>query len=41
LQPWPNPGALTKGEPGEVLCHEVEEFGGLWLVVAPSGEAVQ
>ena len=27
--------------PGEVLCHGVEEFGGLWLVVDPSGEAVQ
>jgi predicted lipoprotein with Yx(FWY)xxD motif len=27
--------------PGEVLCHNVEEFGGLWLVVAPSGDAVQ
>jgi predicted lipoprotein with Yx(FWY)xxD motif len=25
---------------GEVLCHNVEEFGGLWLVVAPSGNAV-
>jgi predicted lipoprotein with Yx(FWY)xxD motif len=27
--------------PGEVFCHEVEEFGGLWLVVDPSGEAVE
>ncbi len=27
--------------PGEVLCHNVEEFGGLWRVVDPSGEAVQ
>jgi predicted lipoprotein with Yx(FWY)xxD motif len=26
--------------PGEVLCHGVSEFGGLWLVVAPNGEAV-
>jgi predicted lipoprotein with Yx(FWY)xxD motif len=26
---------------GEVLCHNVEEFGGLWLAVQPSGEAVQ
>lgn len=26
---------------GEVLCHDVEEFGGLWLVVEPSGDAVQ
>jgi predicted lipoprotein with Yx(FWY)xxD motif len=27
--------------PGEILCHNVEEFGGLWLVVDPGGEAVQ
>jgi predicted lipoprotein with Yx(FWY)xxD motif len=26
---------------GEVLCHNVDEFGGLWLVVDPGGEAVQ
>ena len=26
--------------PGEVLCHDVEEFGGLWLVVQPNGDAV-
>jgi predicted lipoprotein with Yx(FWY)xxD motif len=26
--------------PGQVLCHNVSEFGGLWLVVEPSGEAV-
>ena len=24
---------------GVVLCHDVEEFGGLWLVVQPNGEA--
>jgi predicted lipoprotein with Yx(FWY)xxD motif len=24
---------------GEVLCHDVSEFGGLWLVVKPNGEA--
>ena len=23
--------------PGEILCHDVVEFGGLWLVVRPSG----
>ena len=23
--------------PGKVLCHNVNEFGGLWLVVRPSG----
>ena len=27
--------------PGQVLCQNVEEFGGLWLVVDPSGAAVQ
>lgn len=26
---------------GEILCHNVAEFGGLWLAVEPSGEAVQ
>jgi predicted lipoprotein with Yx(FWY)xxD motif len=26
--------------PGEALCHNVDEFGGLWLVVEPGGEAV-
>jgi predicted lipoprotein with Yx(FWY)xxD motif len=26
--------------PGQVLCHNVDEFGGLWLVVEPSGEPV-
>ena len=23
--------------PGQVLCHDVEEYGGVWLVVTPSG----
>ena len=26
--------------PGEILCHNVFEFGGLWLAVQPGGEAV-
>ena len=26
--------------PGRILCHNVEEFGGLWLVVKPNGSAV-
>ncbi len=26
-------------EPGQVLCHDIEEFGGLWLVVTPAGDA--
>jgi predicted lipoprotein with Yx(FWY)xxD motif len=26
--------------PGQVLCHNVSEFGGLWLVVGPDGSAL-
>jgi predicted lipoprotein with Yx(FWY)xxD motif len=26
--------------PGTILCHDVAEFGGLWLVVKPNGKAV-
>ncbi|MEZ5123765.1 MAG: hypothetical protein R2736_19705 [Solirubrobacterales bacterium] len=26
--------------PGQLLCHNVSEFGGLWLAVRPSGDAV-
>ena len=26
--------------PGQILCHNVAEFGGLWLVVEPNGSAV-
>jgi predicted lipoprotein with Yx(FWY)xxD motif len=26
---------------GEIKCHNVSEFGGLWLVVRPSGKAVR
>jgi predicted lipoprotein with Yx(FWY)xxD motif len=26
--------------PGQVLCHDIEEFGGLWLVVKKSGKPV-
>lgn len=25
--------------PGTILCHDVDEFGGLWLVVKPTGKA--
>jgi predicted lipoprotein with Yx(FWY)xxD motif len=28
-------------EPGEVLCQDVAEFGGTWLVVRPSGRPVR
>ena len=27
--------------PGQVLCQDAEEFGGIWLVVSPSGRAVR
>lgn len=27
-------------EPGTILCHDVDEFGGLWLVVRPNGRPV-
>jgi hypothetical protein len=27
--------------PGEILCQNVVEFGGTWLVVTPSGRAVR
>lgn len=27
-------------EPGTILCHDVDEFGGLWLVVRPDGRPV-
>jgi predicted lipoprotein with Yx(FWY)xxD motif len=27
--------------PGQVLCQNVDEFGGLWLVVRPDGRAVR
>ena len=26
--------------PGQVLCHNVSEFGGLWLVLDASGQAL-
>jgi predicted lipoprotein with Yx(FWY)xxD motif len=26
--------------PGQILCHNVDEFGGLWLVVRPDGSPV-
>jgi predicted lipoprotein with Yx(FWY)xxD motif len=27
--------------PGQILCQDVDEFGGTWLVVSPSGRAVR
>jgi predicted lipoprotein with Yx(FWY)xxD motif len=32
---------VDEDEPGEVLCQGVAEFGGLWLVVDPEGNAIQ
>lgn len=29
----------AREKPGEVLCHDVREFGGTWLVVTPGGAA--
>jgi predicted lipoprotein with Yx(FWY)xxD motif len=29
----------VKDSPGKILCQDVEEFGGTWLVVKPSGRA--
>src|SRR3954453_5943829 len=28
-------------KPGQILCQNVREYGGLWLVVAPSGKLVR
>jgi len=28
-------------KPGQILCQNVLEYGGLWLVVAPSGKPVR
>ena len=28
-------------QPGQILCQNVTEFGGVWLVVRPSGEVVR
>ena len=30
----------VQDSPGNILCQNVDEFGGLWLVVKPSGEPV-
>jgi predicted lipoprotein with Yx(FWY)xxD motif len=37
---WPLYYYVDDG-PGEVLCQNVSEFGGLWLVVQPSGQLVR
>ncbi len=30
----------SSDSPGQILCQDVEEFGGTWLVVSPRGTAV-
>jgi predicted lipoprotein with Yx(FWY)xxD motif len=32
---------VTDTAPGQVTCQNVSEYGGLWLVVAPSGRAIR
>lgn len=32
---------FREDEAGEILCQDVEEFGGTWLVVNPAGKAVR
>jgi predicted lipoprotein with Yx(FWY)xxD motif len=32
---------VTDRKPGQVTCQDVTEFGGTWLVVSPSGTAIQ
>ena len=38
---WPLYYYIDDTEPGEVSCQNVDEFGGLWLVVRPSGGLVR
>ena len=28
-------------KPGQILCQDVVEFGGTWLVVSPTGRAIR
>jgi predicted lipoprotein with Yx(FWY)xxD motif len=32
---------VTDRKPGQVTCQNVEEFGGVWLVVSPRGRAIR
>jgi predicted lipoprotein with Yx(FWY)xxD motif len=32
---------IGDGSPGQILCQNVREFGGLWLVVRPTGALVR
>lgn len=38
---WPLYYYIDDTEPGEVSCQNVDEFGGLWLVVRPNGGLVR
>ncbi|HEV2713183.1 MAG TPA: hypothetical protein VGU26_08810, partial [Gaiellaceae bacterium] len=38
---WPLYYYVHETKPGQILCQNVEEFGGLWLVVKPSGKLVR
>jgi predicted lipoprotein with Yx(FWY)xxD motif len=38
---WPLYYYVDENRPGLILCQNVNEFGGLWLVVRPSGKLVR
>jgi predicted lipoprotein with Yx(FWY)xxD motif len=38
---WPLYYYVHENKPGLILCQNVEEFGGLWLVVRPTGKLVR
>jgi len=38
---WPLYYYIDDRSPGQVTCQNVDEFGGLWLVVRPSGQLVR
>ena len=38
---WPLYYYVHENRPGLILCQNVNEFGGLWLVVRPSGKLVR
>jgi predicted lipoprotein with Yx(FWY)xxD motif len=38
---WPLYYYVGDRRPGQILCQNVREFGGLWLVVRPSGRLVR
>jgi predicted lipoprotein with Yx(FWY)xxD motif len=38
---WPLYFYVHENKPGLILCQNVEEFGGIWLVVKPSGKLVR